>query len=148
MRKWTEEEAKEARPEPETDRDCARVMDSLRKIDEGEWHWCEPGGQGYVGASRSPIHIPRAFQVSRRAQGAKRARDWLRTQTVEGRLIHIQMRDHRDGERLLVQVGASIEDGHGKRPVAFVVAPNENIATARLLLLLAAMGFVGGGDDE
>jgi len=128
---WTEDEAREAETGLETDRRCARVM-------------------GWTTDAGTPIRdgndVAPSQQVSRTAEGAHRAREWLRNQSVEGHPIRLERAERTEvGERIFIE-RAIIDGKCGAIPVEFATAPTEHLSIARLVLVLAAEGVLDDVD--
>jgi len=132
---WTADDARNAEAGLETDRRVLRVMG------------VEPKEQIFKGASLRSSKGVKALlgsqQVSRTAEGAHRAREWLRGQKYHGKQIRVDIFQQ--------DTGAFMARAYywmkGATPpsnvtIAKANAPNEHLATARLILVLAAEGVL------
>jgi len=118
---WTADEARQSEAGPETDRRVLREMGATRQ----EW-------RGIYG-------MLKPFQASRTAEGAHRARAWLREE------VGPMLMDLDDIDAPLSPEWAEVaiwDDGDECR----ATAPTEHLATARLTLVLAAEGVLDGAD--
>jgi hypothetical protein len=121
---WTEDEARSAEAGAETDQRCARVM-------------------GWTTEAGTPIRegddVAPSQRVSRTAEGAHQAREWLRG---EGFDVRMRLRDEAWRQPSITMAAFGDRHGFVSRSAGWVNAKTEHLATARLVLVLAAKGVL------
>jgi len=146
---WTEDEARNAEACYSTDLKYARFRGFSPAPGERFTIWSN-GDEEFVtsspGCAAAILPLPNQLKASSTAEGAHRAREWLRGQKVEGHPLILRADDRSDGDEIAHVQYALIDDAAGLRTVDFACAPTEHLATARLVLTLAAEGVLDDAD--
>lgn len=120
----TTEQARRVEAGDRTDLLCAKVMGF--RWEQITYHQHKMSGRETM--------IEKGWRISRLSQGAHRAREWLREQ-YKHRSVIVAGKKHSEEGR---GYEAAIRSVGGEE--TFVLAPTEHLATARLILVLAAIG--------